>query len=312
MRLSRTLVLSLASHPSVEHFVRRSRFTRTLVRRFVAGETREEAVRIAEGLVAEGFVTTLDFLGEHVTRPEEADGACEEYLALLERVHHSPAYGGWMPERINLSVKLSQMGLDFDVKACGDRLACLLSHSIPYRDFVRIDMESSETIDATLECFWRVRQKFPNVGVVLQAMLYRTPKDLEVMIREGVRVRLVKGAYLEGPDVAYPSKREVDRAYWQLAQRLLLEGIFPAFATHDEKLISAIKEFARVHSVGNGRFEFQMLYGVRRALQKRLRDEGYIVRIYIPYGKSWYPYFTRRLAERPANLLFFLRSLFRR
>ncbi|MCL6623080.1 MAG: proline dehydrogenase family protein [Fimbriimonadales bacterium] len=283
-----------------------------MVRRFVAGETREEGLRAAERLVAEGFVTTLDFLGEHVTKPEEADSACEEYCQLLERMHVSPAYGGWMPERINLSIKLSQMGLDFDVKGCAERLACLLSHTVPYRDFIRIDMESSDTVDATLDCFWRVRPRYPNVGVVLQAMLYRTPKDLEVMIREGVRVRLVKGAYLESPRVAYPSKKDVDCAYWQLAQRLLLEGIYPAFATHDEKLILAIKEFARAHSIGRGRFEFQMLYGVRRSLQKRLRDEGYIVRIYIPYGKSWYPYFTRRLAERPANLFFFLRSLFQR
>lgn len=312
MRLSRALLMSFASRPSVERFVRKSRLLRSMVRRFVAGETQEEALRVAENLVEEGFVTSLDFLGEHVRRPEEADEACEEYIRLLKRMRLSPLYGGWMPEKINLSIKLSQMGLDFDVKACGERLECLLSHTLPYRDFIRIDMESSDTIDATLECFWRVKPRYPNVGVVLQAMLYRTPNDLETMICEGVRVRLVKGAYLESPRVAYPSKRDVDKAYWRLAQRLLLDGVYPAFATHDEKIISAIKDFAKAHSIGRGRFEFQMLYGVRRALQQRLKEEGYIVRIYIPYGKSWYPYFTRRLAERPANLFFFLRSLFRR
>ncbi|MCH8273937.1 MAG: proline dehydrogenase family protein [Armatimonadetes bacterium] len=308
-RTFRSLILSVAARSWVERFVRKSRITRGVVRRFVAGDSLSEAIAAAEVSVRRGFTVSLDFLGEHTSAEEDAELAAMEYGRLLEAAGSSPEHGGWQPERINISVKLSQLGLDFDSDGCCRRLCSLLDQAQARRQFVRIDMESSPTIDRTLECFWIARERYDNVGAVLQSMLHRTPDDLDALVKKGVRVRLVKGAYQEGPDVAYRDKRDTDSAYIEMARKLALDGIYPAFATHDLRIIQKIIGFAEEKGIGRGRFEFQMLYGVRRDLQEALRKRGYIVRVYIPYGASWYPYFTRRLAERPANLFFFMRSL---
>ncbi|KAA0229004.1 MAG: proline dehydrogenase [Armatimonadetes bacterium] len=308
----RNVILSVAKRRLIENFVRNSSLTKRVVRRFIAGNCLDEAMPIVEGLVESGYKTSLDFLGEDTTNPEEADAALAEYLRVVDAIAASPHRGGWQPENINISIKLSQLGLLADFQGCGRRLIRLLEAAEKYRIFVRIDMESSSTVDATLELAEAAFCKHRNVGIVLQAMLHRTATDLDWAIARRIRVRLVKGAYLEPPAVALQKKSEVDAAYLQYAQRLALDGIFPAFATHDATLARAIADYADANAVGPGRFEFQMLYGIARRLQRDLKREGRIVRVYCPYGDSWYPYFTRRLAERPANLAFFLRSLFSR
>lgn len=308
----RNVILSVAKRRFIENFVRNSSLTKRVVRRFIAGNSLDEAMPIIESLVTAGYKTSLDFLGEDTTNPEEADAALREYLRVVDRIATDPCRGGWQPERINISIKLSQLGLQADFQGCGRRLMQLLDAAEKHRIFVRIDMESSSTVDATLELAEAAFCRHKNVGIVLQAMLHRTATDLEWAISRHMRVRLVKGAYLEPPKVALQKKSDVDAAYLQYAQKLALDGIFPAFATHDAALARAIADYADTHFVGPGRYEFQMLYGIARRLQRELKREGRIVRVYCPYGESWYPYFTRRLAERPANLAFFLRSLFSR
>lgn len=308
----RSLILNLAARPWLERFVRNSPLTRKMVRRFVAGEDLESAVMVAESLVSQGFKTSLDCLGEHVSAEEEADASLREYVSLIERIAKSDKRGGRAPEKMNVSIKLTQLGLLLNKDNCKDRLRQLVKRASETDNFIRIDMEDSKTIDSTLELFCDVWRQFKSVGPVLQAMLLRTPADLDELIRLRARIRLVKGAYLEPESVAMQAKSDVDRVYVELGKKLIVCGHFPAFATHDERIIRELCAFAEEHKIGKGRFEFQMLYGIRRSLQARLLKEGFIVRVYIPYGISWYPYFTRRLAERPANLFFLLRSLFSR
>ncbi len=284
--------------------------TRGIVRRFIAGVSVKSAMAAALEVRKKGFRVSLDCLGEHVRSEEEADAAAREYLDLLQAIADSGECFGRAPENINISIKLSQLGLNLNAGHCVRRLETILLKAAECGNFVRIDMEESAMVDATLQALCAVWPKHKNVGIVLQSMLKRTPQDLETAIRLGVRVRLVKGAYLEESAVAHQEKAEVDKAYLKLGKQLLKEGCFPAFGTHDGALADQLAAFAARHGIGKGRFEFQMLYGIHRKLQERLLKEGYIVRIYIPYGKSWYPYFSRRLAERPANLLFFIRSLF--
>lgn len=308
--LLRHLILSTAGRPVVERFVRNSRLTRRVVRRFIAGETADAALAAAAELRAQGFRITLDLLGEHVTDGETADKATDEYARLLEAVAESSLHGGFMPENVNVSVKLTQLGLLHDEARATERLRRIVSIAAQTRNFVRVDMEDSACTEATLHAVRQVHCDYRgHVGTVLQSMLRRTEADLEEMIREGIRIRLVKGAYAEPPEVAYPTKREVDAAFLRCGYRLITDGIFPAFGTHDARLIEAMIQHARQEGVGRSRFEFQLLYGIRRDVQRDLLRRGYLVRVYVPYGERWYPYFTRRLAERPANLLFFLRSL---
>lgn len=310
--LLRSAILSLSHNKAVEAFVRKSSLTRRVVRRFVAGENLEEAMGVANGLVQRGFKVSLDLLGEHVATEEEADAALHEYLRVLCAIRESPCYGGWMPEQINISVKLSQMGAHLGEAACASRLDRLLCAASDPPVFVRIDMEESALTDLTLRVFYSAFEKHRNVGIVLQSMLHRTIDDVEQAIRERARVRIVKGAYLEPPEIAHQKKRDVDEAYFQCATRLISDGVYPAIATHDHRMIARIESFAQSNGISSGRYEYQMLYGIRRRLQEQLKTAGKIVRVYVPYGNSWYPYFTRRLAERPANLLFFIRSLFAR
>lgn len=308
----RSFVLSVASNKLVERFVRASFITRGIVRRFIAGEGSESAVAVAESFVQRGYKASLDCLGEHVSQEHEADAAEAEYLELLRRISRSIHCGNRAPENMNISIKLSQLGMLLNSDHCLERLLRILTEAEKSKNFVRIDMEDSSTIDATLDLVARARKTHTNVGIVLQAMLLRTPDDVEFAIRERLRVRLVKGAYLEKKEVAYQKKGEIDAAYFCLGKRLLEAGAYTAIATHDPRLCQELCEHAAALGIGKGRFEFQMLYGINRPLQESLHKRGYTVRIYIPYGKSWYPYFSRRIAERPANMLFFLKSLFRK
>ena len=278
--------------------------SRAFARRFIAGESVEDAIAAIRTIEAQGLHHTLDYLGESVTSLDAAEEATRQYLRLIEQVHRAGV------ER-NLSLKLTQLGLDVDRAICVDNLRKILAAGARCGLFVRIDMESSKHTDITLEIFETVwRHGSRNVGIVLQSCLYRTEQDFERVNALGARIRLVKGAYREPKTVAYQLQSEVDGAYVQLARRLLDEGTYPAIATHDEDILREVKRFAAERNIARDRYEFQMLYGIRRDLQNALRDEGYIMRVYVPFGHEWFPYFMRRLGERPANVAFVVRSLF--
>lgn len=273
-------------------------------RRFIAGETTAEAVEAVRRLEAAGLHHTLDHLGESVSTRKGTDACTREYLDLMRDV------AGAGIER-NLSLKLTQLGLDVDQRVCAANLERILSEGDRLGFFVRIDMEGARYTQATLDLFeaaWRRGHR--NAGVVLQSCLYRTEQDLERIVALGARIRLVKGAYREPKTVAHPRKQDVDAAYARLAKRLLLEGNYPAIATHDEAILAEVKRFAAERKLSRDTYEFQMLYGIRRDLQASLAAEGYRVRVYVPFGREWFPYFMRRLGERPANLGFVLRSVF--
>ena len=277
---------------------------RSFARRFIAGETVEDAIAAVRLLEAQKLHHTLDHLGESVTTPEATEACTREYLSLMQDVASAGV------ER-NISLKLTQLGLDVDRATCVDHLRRILAAGDQHGFFVRIDMESSKYTEATLailETVWRDGHR--QVGVVLQSCLYRTEQDFERVNALGARIRLVKGAYREPPSVAFQRKSDVDAAYVTLAKRLLTEGTYPAIATHDEAIIAEVKEFGAANGVAADRFEFQMLYGIRRDLQSSLLAQGYGMRVYVPFGKEWFPYFMRRLGERPANVGFVLRSLF--
>lgn len=272
-------------------------------RRFIAGESVSEAIQAARALQARGMLLTLDQLGESVTNLEEADSATRVYLETVQRIVEAGV------ER-NLSLKLSQLGLQVDRAVCTDNLRRILGPAGKHGFFVRFDMEDSSTVQDTLDVFTTLwQQEYRNIGVVLQAALYRSEDDLQRMNALGARVRLVKGAYKEPKSVAHQKKSDVDAAYAQMMERLLSEGTYPAIATHDPALIERAKQYARAQPIATDRFEFQMLYGVRRDLQARLVGEGYRMRVYVPFGKQWFPYFMRRLGERPANVAFVLRGV---
>jgi proline dehydrogenase len=272
-------------------------------RRFVAGENIEDAIGAVRRLEAQGLHHTLDHLGESVVTLEGTDVCTREYLDLVGDVARAGI------ER-NISLKLTQLGLDVDRAICVDNLRRILAAGDRYGFFVRIDMESSKYVPATLDIFETVwRHGNHNVGVVLQSCLHRTEKDLERVNGLGARIRLVKGAYREPKTVAHQLKSDVDAAYVHLAKRLLTDGTYPAIATHDETILAEMKRFAAKKAIAPDRYEFQMLYGIRRDLQASLTAEGYRMRVYVPFGKEWFPYFMRRLGERPANAAFVLRSL---
>ena len=277
----------------------------SFARRFIAGETIEEAIACARRLQSRGMLLTLDYLGESVRTVEEASAATREYLRLIEVIVASGI------ER-NISLKLTQLGIDVDRATAVDNLRRILGPAQDHGFFVRIDMEDSPYTDVTLEVFETLwQQGYRNLGVALQAYLSRTEKDVRRMNELGARVRLVKGAYKEPPAVAYQKKVDVDAAFVRLMRLLLDEGTYPAIATHDPEMIDATKAYAREREITADRFEYQMLFGIRRDLQKSLIGEGYRMRIYIPFGQQWFPYFMRRLGERPANVAFVLRSLIR-
>lgn len=271
--------------------------------RFVAGRTLEEAIAACVQIHREGIAATLDYLGENVKSLDEAIACRDTYLRMLKAMQDA----GIEP---NVSLKLSQFGLDLSEAACEENVAALVQAAAAIGGFVRIDMESSEYTDRTISLVERLHKRYRACGTVIQAYLRRSAADIGTLDTEQIRVRLCKGAYLEKPPAAFASKAEVDANYLDLAQRLLQDGAYPALATHDEQIVAALERFVAGQGIACDRFEFQMLYGIRRDLQQRLIKDGYRLRLYIPFGEAWYPYFMRRLAERPANLLFFLRHAF--
>jgi proline dehydrogenase len=275
----------------------------SFARRFIAGETIEEAIGAARSLEGRGLSQTLDYLGESADTLEAAEEATRAYGQILDRIVESGAGR-------NISLKLTQLGLDVSREAAQTNLRRILEPAKTEGFFVRIDMENSPYTEATLEIFEALwDQGFTNLGVVLQSALFRTAQDLPRVVGRGARVRLVKGAYQEAAEIAYQRKADVDAAYVMQMQYLLRDGTFPALATHDVEIIEAAKAFVAKEGIAKERFEFQMLYGVRRDLQSALVKDGYGVRVYIPFGRQWFPYFMRRLGERPANVAFVLKSL---
>jgi proline dehydrogenase len=302
----RQSLLWLSEQRRIFDFVRRNRLARKFASRFVAGESIDEAVHAAGELAKRGITASLDFLGESVTVESEAVTAREQYLQMLDRL----AKAG---REVNVSVKLTQMGLDIGEDLCRDNMVRILDRAKALGGFVRLDMESSEYTQKTLDFF--TGKLYPeyrqHCGVVIQSALRRSESDIEDLIALNARVRLCKGAYLEPPAVAFPDKKDVDQNYIRLMERLLLRGNYPGIATHDEKIIQHARGFTRRQGIPPERYEFQMLYGVRRDLQSRLKDAGYRMRVYIPFGTQWYPYLMRRLAERPANIAFLLGNVVR-
>lgn len=299
--MMRKSLLWLSEQPRVFRFVRRNPLARHFASRFVAGEDIETAIGAVRALNARRITASLDLLGESVHQESEAGAARDEYLRMLDRIAASKVDA-------NVSVKLTQMGLDIGEEICFANMAQILDKAKAYGTFVRLDMESSAYTQRTLDFFNnRLAPAWGKyTGVVIQSCLRRSADDIAALVKSQARVRLCKGAYLEPAAVAFPDKADVDRAYLDLMQRLLSEGNYPGIATHDEKIIAATKAYATANRIGTERFEFQMLYGVRRDLQEKLRAEGYNVRVYIPFGTQWYPYLMRRLAERPANVAFIL------
>jgi proline dehydrogenase len=272
-------------------------------RRFIAGETVEESIEAARAIQAAGLLVTLDFLGESVGSAAEADAATRAYLGVIEQIAASGI------ER-NISLKLTQLGLTIDRATCVDNLRRILDAATTHDFFVRIDMENSPFTAVTLDVFETMwQQGYRNAGVVLQSCLPRSEADAARMNALGARVRLVKGAYKEPRDVAYQSKADVDAAFVRIMQLLLTGGNYPAIATHDPAMIDATRAAATERGVNPSRFEFQMLYGIRRDLQNSLQRQGYRMRVYVPFGREWFPYFMRRLGERPANLGFVIRGV---
>ena len=278
---------------------------RGFARRFIAGESIEEAIAAVRPIADRGLLLTLDYLGESVKTMAEADAATRDYRGFLDAIVASGI------ER-NVSLKLTQLGLDVDRATCVDNLRRVLDPATEHGFFVRIDMENSPYTEVTLQVFETLwRQGYRNIGVVLQSYLMRSQEDVRRVSAIGGRIRLVKGAYKEPKTVAYQKKVDVDEAFVRLMQQLLDEGLYPAIATHDPAMIDRTKAYAAEKGYPKDRFEFQMLYGIRRDLQTSLTAEGYRMRIYVPFGKQWFPYFMRRLGERPANVAFVLRGIFR-
>jgi proline dehydrogenase len=303
-RALRSGLLALSRRRVLGRVATATSLTRPFVERFVAGESLAEALPRLRRLSEAGFHSTVDVLGESVASAGEAAAAADQYVETLDAL----ASGGLAG---NVSVKLSQMGLAVDLALARENVQKIVRRAAELDGFVRIDMEDSSTTDATLELHRDLWVSHHNVGVVLQAALRRSATDMEALIASGVRIRLCKGAYKEPPSVAFVTKSEVDESYATLMERLLREGTYPAIATHDERLIRRAIAITRRERIGKDRFEFQMLFGVRRDLQDRLLAAGYTVRVYVPFGREWYPYFMRRLAERPANVAFLLRSVLR-
>jgi proline dehydrogenase len=305
--VSRAFFHTLAGSQSIRHLASHygMRSPRSFARRFIAGETVDEAIAVARTIDAAGFSLTLDLLGESVASMAEADSATRTYLDVIARIAEAGI------ER-NVSLKLTQLGLTVDRATCVDNLRRILDAAATHGFFVRVDMESSAFTRITVEIFETMwQQGYRNAGIVLQSYLRRSMADAERMNELGARVRLVKGAYNEPKSVAYQKKADVDAAYVEIMQVLLANGTYPAIATHDPEMLAATRAFAAARGIAPDRYEYQMLYGVRRDLQGRLKTEGFRVRIYVPFGREWFSYFMRRLGERPANAGFVIRSLLR-
>ena len=309
MQPMRSVFLALSRSERLRAMTRGFGPARSMARRFVAGETLEEAIAAVQALNQGGLRATLDHLGENVLSEIEARDDATEVLDLLEAIEVSGVQSG-------VSIKLTQLGLDLSPALAADNAERIVARAAQANRFVRIDMEGFEYVQPTLDLFEELWGRYKNVGVVIQSYLYRSADDVDRLVDQGASVRLVKGAYDESPEVAYPDKADTDASFTRLTEQLFSDraqtnGVYAAIATHDAELIDWTVDHTRQQAIPPDRFEFQMLYGIRSGLQRQLVAEGYQVRAYVPYGEQWYPYFMRRLAERPANVLFLLRNLLR-
>jgi proline dehydrogenase len=300
----RAALLKLSESKSFARWVTTNSRTRSMARRFVPGETLDEAIAAARDCNNRGMMVSLDYLGENVASTADAHRARDAYLEIFERIAAENLHA-------NVSCKLTQLGLDLSVEFCEGLVLSLAERAARYENFLRVDMEGSIYTQRTVELVKRVRSQNTAVGTVIQSYLYRSAADVTDLLAYGCRIRLCKGAYKEPPEVAYPKKKDVDANYVQLMQQLVPSKVYHGIATHDPAMIAATIRFAAAQNISKEQFEFQMLYGVRTDLQRRLVKDGYRLRIYIPYGVDWFPYFMRRLAERPANVAFFARNFLR-
>ena len=300
----RSTLLKLSESKSFARWVTTNRTTRKMSHRFVAGEALEEALSAALVCNDQGMLVSLDYLGENVATTADAQRARDAYLQVFDRIADEKL-------NANVSCKLTQLGLDMSTEFCEGQVLSIVERAASYGNFLRVDMEGSPYTARTIDVVKRVRAKNAALGTVIQAYLFRSESDIRDLLACGCRIRLCKGAYKEPPEVAFPRKEDVDGNYVELMRMLLPSGIYHGIATHDPKMIAATIRCAAELKISKSDFEFQMLYGVRTDLQRRLVRDGFRVRIYIPYGQDWFPYFMRRLAERPANLAFFARNFFR-
>jgi proline dehydrogenase len=299
------LFLWLSEQRRVFDFVKSNSLARKLASRFVAGETISSAVEAAKVLNEDGTMVSLDLLGESVASREETADARDEVLQILDAISETRIDG-------HVSVKLTQLGLDIDRRVCIENMSQILTRAKELDIFVRIDMESTEYTERTLDIFEELHDTFGNLtGVVIQSYLRRSADDIENLVKRGARVRLCKGAYAEPPELAFQDMKNVRSSFIDLMKRLLDVGTYPGIATHDDELVEQAVQHVKENNIPSERFEFQMLYGVRRDLQKKLRAQGFNVRIYIPFGSNWYPYLMRRMAERSSNVGFMVKSLLR-
>jgi proline dehydrogenase len=300
----RSTLLKLSESKGFANWVTTNAKTRAMARRFVAGEALDEAIAAARACNDAGMHASLDYLGENVSTIEDAQHSRDAYLEVFERIAQERLHA-------NVSCKLTQLGLDINVEFCQGLVHSIVERAATFDNFLRVDMEGSGYTQRTVDLVKRVRARNPAVGTVIQSYLYRSEGDITDLLGIGCRIRLCKGAYKESMDVAFPAKKDVDANYVRLMQQLLSSGFYHGIATHDPLMIAATIRYAASKQISKDDFEFQMLYGVRTDLQRRLIKDGYRVRIYIPYGRDWFPYFMRRLAERPANVGFFVRNFFR-
>jgi proline dehydrogenase len=297
-------LLYLAQNQQLRDFVIQNRFTRNVSRRFVAGEVLADALQVTRALNKQGIQVALDLLGENVASENEAHAAMHDYIAAIDLIKNTAIDA-------NVSIKLTALGLDISPALCEQNLIQILQQAQKQQIFVCIDMEGSAYTERTVQLALKMRVQFPLVGTVIQSYLYRSKDDVTELIKQGVRVRLVKGAYKEPASLAYQHKLDVDRAYIELMHMLLARGNFPAIATHDEAILTDARSFVRNYGIAPSKFEFQMLYGIRRDLQEQFVQQNYAIRVYVPYGSQWYPYLMRRMAERPANLVFVMSNSLR-
>jgi proline dehydrogenase len=300
----RSTLLKLSESKGFANWVTSNGSTRRMARRFVAGETLDEAIAAAKACNDSGMLASLDYLGENATTTAEAQHSRDAYLEIFERIAQQKLHA-------NVSCKLTQLGLDVNADFCQGLVMSIAEFAARFDNFLRVDMEGSAYTQGTLDLVKNVRLRNPAIGTVIQSYLYRSETDVADLLAYGCRIRLCKGAYKESVDVAYPRKADVDANYVHLMQQLLSSGFYHGIATHDPRMIAATIRHAAAQQISRDDFEFQMLYGVRTDLQRRLVHDGYRVRIYIPFGNDWFPYFMRRLAERPANVGFLLRNMLR-
>lgn len=305
MGIGRRIILGVSENKFVKNFVGKYGL-RLGAKRFICAEDLKDSINEVKRLNAEGFLVTLDHVGEGITTREEAIEAYNEAIAILDLIAENELDS-------NISIKLTQLGLIIDPELCYENVRKITARAQMYDNFVRIDIEDAAVVQITIDLFKKIQAEFTNrhIGLALQAYLYRTEADIDDLGRLGTNLRLIKGAYKESRDIAFPNKKDVDSNFLNIIKTHLLNGNYTAVATHDQRVVDEVKKFVKENDIPNSLFEFQMLYGISLDLQKLLLEEGYTVRVYTPYGKDWFPYFSRRVAERPSNAFFVLKGLFR-